>query len=453
MMLMMSASFAYADDSEPTTVTQSQEIDNAKKMLEQQRVELEAKRKKNQELLDSYSKSAKVCAEYIDALDEKIGYLNNELTILDSEIDVAQKNIDVLKPDIDKLNKELEALQDEYDKAKAEIDKLTSKFKTTYNAYCLRLRAMYVSGGTSIIAALLTCKDLAQFFSRYEMIKAISKSDTDLMTEIEKEIGVISEKQAELDIKTADLKEKKEELDSKQAIYDVEIETIASKQKEIATKKIELSESRAESDSLLGEYTKLTGDYTEFRNQDDERIKTVDKEIQDLLSGLKTPDELVTFDVDSYDHSSSSSGSSSQGALYLKSDAVLNLLYPVPGHYSVSQAFGNYRNGGSHTGIDYPCPTGSAVVAAQKGIVITVKRLNYSYGYYVMIYHGTDSKGRKIVTLYAHNSSLMVNIGQTVSKGQQIAKSGSTGNSTGPHCHFELIMDGAKVNPKNYLSK
>ncbi|MBR6392557.1 MAG: M23 family metallopeptidase, partial [Eubacterium sp.] len=104
-----------------------------------------------------------------------------------------------------------------------------------------------------------------------------------------------------------------------------------------------------------------------------------------------------------------------------------------------------------HTGTDFPCPVGSKVVAAQKGIVITVKRLNYSYGYYVMVYHGTDAKGRKIVTLYAHNSSILVSVGQSVKKGQQIAKSGSTGNSTGPHCHFEVIIDGAKVNPKNYL--
>ena len=70
-----------------------------------------------------------------------------------------------------------------------------------------------------------------------------------------------------------------------------------------------------------------------------------------------------------------------------------------------------------------------------------------------MIYHGTDANGEHVFTLYGHNSSILVSPGDTVSKGQQIAKSGSTGNSTGPHCHFEIRMGGTRVNPKNYLSK
>ena len=68
-----------------------------------------------------------------------------------------------------------------------------------------------------------------------------------------------------------------------------------------------------------------------------------------------------------------------------------------------------------------------------------------------MIYHGTDSQGRSVVTLYAHNSSILVSPGDTVKKGETIAKSGSTGNSTGPHCHFEVRVNGSRVNPNNYL--
>ena len=82
----------------------------------------------------------------------------------------------------------------------------------------------------------------------------------------------------------------------------------------------------------------------------------------------------------------------------------------------------------------------------------TVTRLDYSYGYYVMISHGTDARGRSVVTLYGHNSSILVSNGQSVKKGEQIAKSGSTGNSTGPHCHFEVRFNGQRANPKNYLS-
>ena len=129
------------------------------------------------------------------------------------------------------------------------------------------------------------------------------------------------------------------------------------------------------------------------------------------------------------------------------------MTYPVPGHYTVSAGFPNYSNGSYHGGIDFPCAVGTNVVAAQKGVVAGVQRLDYSYGYYVLIYHGTDASGDKVFTLYAHNSSILVSPGQSVYKGQQIAKSGSTGNSTGPHSHFEIRVGSTRINPKNYLSQ
>ena len=439
-------------EEEKTTAPSGITQEEAKKTLEEQRADLEEKLNNSEKLLSKYADDAKVCEEYINALDEKIGYINEELTLLDSEISASQAKVSKLKPQIKKLGKELKALQKEYNEAKDELDNLNERFETTYQAYCLRLRALYVSGKTSVIIALLTSRDITQFFNRYAMIKAIAKSDTQLLKEVNSEIDKIITQQNGLNEKKEKLKSKKDKLDAKQADYNKQLSTIEAKQSEIARKKIVLSDSRAESDALLAEYSSKTQMYTEFRNEDEKLIEAVNKEIDDLLNGLKDPSEITTANESLLTTTDGSSAGSTDGELYSNSNAVLNLTYPVPSSHSVSQWFGHYRNGRPHTGIDYPCPTGSKVVAAQKGIVITVKRLNYSYGYYVMIYHGTDAQGRKIVTLYAHNSSILVSLGQSVSKGQQIAKSGSTGNSTGPHCHFELIIDGVKVNPKNYLS-
>lgn len=449
---------AYADETaaaepESTTAAEGKTAEEAQKTLEEQRSDLEAKLRESEAKLSAFEENAKTTEDYINALDEKIGYLNEELTLLDAEVADAQKKVGELESQIKPLREQLDLLQEEYDKSEEEFNKLNDDFTSTYNAYCLRLRAMYISGSTSIIAALLTSKDISQFFSRYEMIKAVSKSDTQLLKEVNAKMEEIVTQQDGLNEQKAALTKTKSELDSKQAEYAKNRETIETKQQEIADKKVTLSEDRAESDALLAQLTAQTQMYTEYRNEDKELIAAVDAEIDDLLSGLKSPDEVTTA-VSSGNIGTVTAASGSTGSeLYCKSNAVLNLTYPVPGHYSVSQEFGHYRNGNAHTGIDYPCPTGSKVVAAQKGIVIKVKRLTYSYGYYVMIYHGTDAQGRKVVTLYAHNSSILVSVGQTVSKGQQIAKSGSTGNSTGPHCHFELIFDGTKVNPKNYLSK
>jgi len=98
-----------------------------------------------------------------------------------------------------------------------------------------------------------------------------------------------------------------------------------------------------------------------------------------------------------------------------------------------------------HGGIDLGVPTGTSVRAALPGTV-TVSKYNYSYGYYVMIDHGGG-----LSTLYAHNSKLLVSVGQTVQAGDIVSLSGSTGRSTGPHVHFEVRVDGERTNPRSYL--
>ena len=102
--------------------------------------------------------------------------------------------------------------------------------------------------------------------------------------------------------------------------------------------------------------------------------------------------------------------------------------------------------GTTHKGIDWATPTGTPVYASCGGTVVRAERSS-SYGYVVYINH---PDGRQ--TRYAHNSQLLVSAGDTVKQGQVIAKSGNTGNSTGPHVHFELLIGGAQVNPLRYLS-
>ena len=451
---------AYADEKTTEEQSTTQPAENgeitkeeAQKTLEEQKKELEQKLAESEALLASFEEDTKNTGEYIDALDEKIGYLNEELNVLDKQIAEAQAKVTDLNNQIAPLEEQLKVLEEKYEEAKEEFDELNDEFDSTYNAYCLRLRAMYISGETSLIAALLSSKDISQFLNRLEMIRAVSRSDARLLNEVNTKMEQIITKQDGLNQKKSELLKAREELASKREECKKQQAKIESNQQEIATKKVSLSEMRAQSDRLFAEYSAKTKMYTEFRNEDEALVKSVDDEIYALLSGLKAPDEVTTAADAEHNPDSVSDSGSDESSLYSRSNAVLNLTYPAPGHYAVSQEFGHYRNGKAHTGIDFPLSVGSKVVAAQKGIVIKVKRLDYSYGYYVMIYHGTDADGRKIVTLYAHNSSILVSVGQTVKKGEQIAKGGSTGNSTGPHCHFEMIIDGTKVNPKNYLSK
>lgn len=442
-----------ASEEESTTELDEEARHEAQLMLEKQQKELEDNIKNAEEKLAELEKDSKVTEEYIDTLDQKIGYINERLTMLENENQQIQGDINKLKPEIEENEKVLKELSEQVDKAQAELKKLEDKFQSVYDAYCMRLRVMYISGDYNILTALITCKDVSSFFTRYEMIKSVSKSDTELLKEVNDKTKEIVTKKDGLDEKLREYTNIKSKYDEQKASLVAKQKKIESNSEEIAAQKISLATDRAESDSLLAKLTAQNQQYTEFRNEDSALVEAVEKEIQDLIAGIKSPDEVTTAVKSDKPSDNTNNIQGGKSDVYSNSDAVLNMTYPVPGYYGVSAGFPNYSSGKYHGGIDFPCPTGSSVVAAQDGIVITVKRLDYSYGYYVMIYHGTDSKGRSVVTLYAHNSSILVSAGDSVKRGQQIAKSGSTGNSTGPHCHFELRFNGAKVNPTHYLSR
>jgi murein DD-endopeptidase MepM/ murein hydrolase activator NlpD len=116
-----------------------------------------------------------------------------------------------------------------------------------------------------------------------------------------------------------------------------------------------------------------------------------------------------------------------------------DLDWPVYG--SISQSYS-----GRHTGLDIAGPSGTAIGAADSGTV-TFAGWDGGYGYFVIINHGNG-----LVTRYAHCSKLYVSAGDWVNQGQSIGARGSTGHSTGPHLHFEVLQNGSFRNPINYLN-
>jgi murein DD-endopeptidase MepM/ murein hydrolase activator NlpD len=124
------------------------------------------------------------------------------------------------------------------------------------------------------------------------------------------------------------------------------------------------------------------------------------------------------------------------------------MMWPVPSLHMITTYF-TWRWGSFHTGIDISGggAYGRTIVAADGGVVVSAGWKN-GYGNCVQIRHSNG-----LQTLYGHASKILVTPGQRVSKGQAIARVGSTGNSTGPHCHFEVIKSGAKVNPLSYIGR
>jgi len=115
-------------------------------------------------------------------------------------------------------------------------------------------------------------------------------------------------------------------------------------------------------------------------------------------------------------------------------------MWPTPSH-RINQYF---RYG--HTGLDIDGDFSSPIYASAAGVVSKVAYLNYGYGYHIIITHADGSQ-----TLYGHASKIFVTQGQRVNQGQTIAMVGTTGRSTGTHLHFEIIIDGRKLNPLSYI--
>ena len=105
---------------------------------------------------------------------------------------------------------------------------------------------------------------------------------------------------------------------------------------------------------------------------------------------------------------------------------------PFEGDYPITQGYGEKDTSAFHTGIDYACPTDTPILASEAGTVLTAGWLNGGWGYAVIIQHSDGN-----ATLYAHLNRIAVKVGERVKRSQVIGYSGSTGNSTGPHLHFE----------------
>lgn len=363
--------------------------------------------------LNSIKNEKKKTEEYLGTLISKVDLLKDEISALEAEADGIQSNIDSVQAKIEKI-------EDDIRKTQKKIDKKQKAFDKTYNDYCQRLRAMYISGTASSLEVLLTSTDFSSILTRSEMIKSVSRQDNKTLDKLMKQMEQIEKDKADLEAKRIDLDESKKSLQAEKSRLE---ENIA----EVEASKSELDEQVEECNALMREISNQETEYKELIEENEEQKAAVEREIQRAIAAAQA----------AQNNTGSMSGSTGSGGGRLG--------YPT-NYRSISAGYPNYSNGRYHGGIDFPCPSGSSVFAAASGTVILAQNLNYSYGHYLIIDHGNG-----LSTLYAHNTTLLVGVGTHVSKGQLIAYSGSTGNSTGPHCHFEVRVNGTRVSPYSYL--
>ena len=377
----------------------------------------------SQSKLDKINQNIKEAQKELDSLDDQVAdkkaysdTLMKKIDLLQDKLDALESNRDELQNEINAVQKRIDETQAEINKAEKEIEKKEQEFDGVYEEYCQRLRAMYISGNVSMLEVLLESGDISSILTRAEMVKSVSEQDSatldDLMTKMEE----INKEREELANNKIQLGKDKDSLNSRKQELQKSID-------EYNSSKAELNAEVEECNAALASLDDKRSEVKETIDTNQEQKRQIEAEINNALSG---------------------SGSNKPGSGNYN-PGTGQLAYPTS-YRQISAGYPNYSNGSYHGGVDWPCPTGTAVHASDSGVVVIAKKLTYSYGQYILIDHGNG-----LSTLYAHNSSLVVGVGDKVSKGQIIAYSGESGNATGPHVHFEVRLNGTRVNPMSYL--
>ena len=311
-------------------------------------------------------------------------------------------NIQSTEETLAELNLTIEEIENQIDELQQELDDATKRYDEQQEVLNQRLIAIYKSGDTQYLDVLLNSTSLTDFISSYFLIGEVVQYDKNLLE------NVATQKE-ELETKTTKISTERENLNTQ-------------KQTQLNTQKV-LENTKTLREGLI---EKLSIEEQETQSKIDEYYK----QIEEIETEIK---ELAVTE--------------SFGEDYIGGTMV----WPIPGHYTITSNYGMRTHPITgvyklHTGVDISAKTGDNFVAMAYGVV-TKAGYNSAYGNMVIIDHGGG-----VQTLYAHGSSIEVEVGDIVNAGDVVLKVGSTGYSTGPHAHFEIRINGETVNPLDYVS-
>lgn len=413
----------------PTTVSAEDSISD----LEQQLQQLEQENQKYQKILDDTKSDIAEKEEYKSALVSKV-------QVLDEKIAVTREKIS-------SLNDDIKEKQDAYDKGLSEVE-------DQFDALANRLRILYMSGNATDLEIIFGAKDFSDLIDKMELVKSLANSDKELISEIQTKLDELSTKKKSLEADKKDLETQQASLKSDQD----EFNKLISDNDEIL-KNLYASNSEAQNslESAALQSDEIEAKISEYYAAQKAAAEHAAQASQSSSSSGSSSSSSSSSSSGSSSSGSSSSGSSSSGSSSVIVPSGSGFAWPTPGFVSLSSEWFEDREVYNHGGIDIAGAgiMGTPVVAAADGTVVATNSScthnwgkSYScgcgggYGNYVMISHA----GGKM-TVYGHLTSLTVSSGQSVSRGQVIGYVGSTGNSTGPHLHYECRLNGVRYNP------
>lgn len=335
---------------------------------------------------------------------KEISNIKSKQASLEQEMDALDKVLNSLQAEVDEAQEQLDFLTQKLQAAEKELEEATIKREEQFELLGSRMRFLQQKGSTGYLEILLESESFSDLFLRMQYVNDIMAFDKDILTKLE------------------------------------EIQTT------IQIKRDEIEESRTEQEAVLAEHKVKLAEQQKIVDEKKSVIASYEKDLNKYEQMVKANEKLEQSVLKQMTQLSNSNNSSKQ--TYITGNG--QFAWPVPGYSRISSEYG-YRTSPIsgkrefHNGLDIPGGYGTSIVAAQAGKITYSGWMN-GYGYTIIVDHGGG-----LTTLYGHNSSLVAKKGQMVSKGQVIAKCGSTGWSTGNHCHFTVSKNGSYVNPHNYL--
>lgn len=384
------------------------------------------------------TKSESELKSEIGQLESQKAQIDSEINKLQAQIDanmneieriVAQKNvidqeIALLHQKVNNINDQIAAYSTMITEKQAELDEAMKKLEDLKIKYRERIRAMEENGTVSYWSVLFQANDFADLLDRLNMVDEIAAADQRRLAEIREVAEQVRQAKAELEARKAELEKTRTEL--------------------IATQE-ELEKKQKEADAMLEQLLAKGAEFERYMEAAEDRQNSMADELRalekdlDALEKKKYEEWLATQPTPSVPNGGSSNNVNGQTWIvpinYTWFSSPFGMrLHPTQGIWKM------------HNGVDLSAPSGTPIYATRSGVV-SYAGYNGSCGNYVTINHQDGYKSR-----YMHMTHYVVYSGQWVSAGQVIGYCGSTGDSTGPHLHFEIEYNGSFVNPANYIS-
>lgn len=385
---------------------------NPREELQREIERLENQIDENNGKISRHKASADELREQIDAMQKQLGLYGAQAAELNRQI--AEK--DALIAD---YRARIDFLQAELDSADAQIAEREACIAGTKELLGRRLRSAYMAGETSALEVLLSSKDYESYLMRLELLSRAAEHDHALMKDLQEKIDGLNVLKARLDRDRAEQQEKRTAAEAERA---------------------EIEKARSEVRSLYDTLDRKQSNLEAQMKSLDRLISRLDKNSREYKRQIKAAQDAM----DEYDRQKA-------GEMEHGSGGRISMVRPLqyPNAY-VSQHYGHYNGDRLHRGVDL-CTRGTGstmgkeIRAAADGVVKSAE-YHWSWGNNVYVNHGDG-----IYTRYAHCSRMIVRPGDRVAAGQVIAYVGSTGHSTGPHLHFEVWVNGERVNPEPWI--